>query len=124
IGVKRTSAPECREWRRSLARRSDDAAPSRADAKVLTTLAADGSCPCPRSGQREAQSVRNRFLAELNDVRRNIFIGRVYGKSADIVCQSGSLGEFGSRRNVRAFCGSKKRTGRNRPQSRFPEVTP
>ena len=124
IGVNRNSVHECRESRRSLERRSDDDGLSPADAKVLEILAADGSCLCPRSGQREAQSVKNRFLAEFNDVRGNIFIGRVYDKSADIVCQSGSLGEFGSRRNVRAFCGSKKRTGRDRPQSHFPEVTP
>src|SRR5438876_12395773 len=67
IGVNRNSVHECRESRRSLERRSDDDGLSPADAKVLEILAADGSCLCAPSGQRAAQSVKNRFLAEFDD---------------------------------------------------------
>src|SRR3989442_2469944 len=82
IGVNRNSFHEGRESRRSLERRSDDDGLSPADAQVLEILAADCSCLCPRSGQREAQSVKNRFLATVHDVRRYIFISHGYEKSA------------------------------------------
>src|SRR5438309_11200187 len=71
IGVNRNSVHECRESRRSLERRSDDDGLSPADAKVvLEIMAADGSCMCTRSGQREAQSVWNRFVDVSTDVSR------------------------------------------------------
>src|SRR5947209_8426844 len=73
IGVNRNSVHECRESRRSLEPRSDDAGLSPADAKVaLAILTADGSCLCPRSAQRQAPTVTKPFLAKFCDIGQRI----------------------------------------------------
>src|SRR6266404_1865070 len=128
IGVNRNSVRKCREARGGLELRSYDDDVSSANTELLQVLAAYSSRLRARASQSQAQSIKNRFLAEFNDVCRNVFVSCVYNKFADIVREAGGLGESGDRRNVRGFCGSNERAGERAGSKRgdgcFPEVTP
>ncbi len=78
------SVGHCGEARMDFHFRSDDAGASPARAERLEVLADERSSGGSGSGQRQAESVQNCFLAQDDHVFRDVLVLRVHDKFGDV----------------------------------------
>ncbi len=108
VGVDEVAVGEGGESRREFLRGADHRALARARSKRLNVFLHERRERRDRSGERQAEAVEDRLLAQRHHVIGNVFVTRVDDEFRDVAREAGCFGKFLSRAR-RGKCGTAQR---------------